>query len=206
MGRVLDASSGAPLVGALVTSNDNNFIDNEFMKFLGGMSASATSKKTETTDADGSFRMELMTPDTYQIRVAKQGYTSIVLNGVNVRDVDERTLPDFRLPRGATITGTIYDEQGTGVAGASVILSPDDPALYSDQLQVRADANGAFSFKNVRQGAYKLQSTRPQRPGANPFAGAVDMQNSRREVDVSEGQSYTFDIRFQSKDKGGGGF
>ena len=199
-GLVVDASTGAPLAGAQVSSNDNNFIDTEFMKFLGGMSDSATSKRSVSTDDDGSFRLELMTPDIYQVRVWKEGYTTIVLNDVNVRSVNKKTLPTFRLPRGATITGNVYDEEGQGVPGASVILSPDDPALYSDQLQVRADAKGAFSFKFVKQGSYKLQATRPQRPGANPFAGAVDMQNSRVEVQVTEGQSHSYDIRFKSQD------
>lgn len=199
-GQVVDASSGAPLAGAKVSSNDNNFIDTEFMKFLGGMGDSATTKKTVATESDGSFRLELMTPDIYQVRVWKEGYTTLVLNDVNVRSVNTKTLPTFRLPRGATITGSVYDEQGQGVAGASVILSPDNPELYSDQLQVRADAKGAFRFEFVKQGSYKLQATRPQRPGANPFAGAVDMQNSRVEVQVTEGQSHSYDIRFKSQD------
>jgi hypothetical protein len=65
-------------------------------------------------------------------------------------------LPDSQSP--GTITGTIVDPSGAGVAGAHVKLSRGE---QSPDLEVLTNDDGQFSFPNVPPGPFQLTITSP---------------------------------------------
>ena len=68
------------------------------------------------------FELQLLTPDTYQLRIEKDGYTSVILNDINVADSAPTDLGIFSLLRGAIVTGLVLDPDDHSVPGAQVVM------------------------------------------------------------------------------------
>lgn len=192
-GRVVDSYTGEPIVGAVVSTNDNNYVDSEIMALFANMSSSATSKEEAKTDDKGEFELELLTPATYQLRIEKPDYTAIVQNDVNVADGVPTELGTFSLMRGATVTGRVVGPDGEPIPGANVVMHHADPGLMMS-YSARTDAQGRYRLKNARPGDYKLSASRPMGPNSNPFAPVVDLRHSEIEVSVADGQDYDFQL------------
>ncbi len=190
-GIVLDSYSGEPIVGATVTTYDNNFIDSEMMNFLNSLSSSATSKLNTKTDAKGEFVVELLTPDVYQVRIEKTSYTGIVLNDLRVEDGVDTDLGTQVMLKGATISGVVYDEDKNPVANAQVTMQPSTNDYFGGPPPTRTDANGRYVIRNIRGGEYALSAQRPtENTGANPFSPVIDMNHSKIDVEVVDGGVY----------------
>src|SRR5271169_1170127 len=63
-------------------------------------------------------------------------------------------LPDERLP--GSVSGTIVDQNGTGVAGARVRLTREDQSPYQETA---TGEDGQFSFSNIAPGPFHLTVT-----------------------------------------------
>jgi len=198
-GAVADSYTGQPIVGATVGTNDNNFIDSEIMTLLGSMGSTATSKTTVKTDEKGEFLLELLTPDVYQVKIDKPGYTTIVLNDVRVDDGVDTQIGPQRMVRGALVAGTVLDVEGDPVPGAQISMRPTNND-YFGSYQARSDANGRYVIRNARGGEYMISASRPQTSGSNPFAPVIDIQHSEREVNIVDGGSYDqLDLRLPAQ-------
>lgn len=193
-GKVLDSYTGDPVVGAVISTNENNFIDSDFTRLLGGMVTTAMSKKSAKTDKDGNFTLDLLTPGVYQVRVEHDTYTPISRNDVNIANGGVDDFGTVLLTRGATVHGTVYSADGRPAPGLSVYLRPTNGEIGKSG-QARTDASGRYTLKNVAAGTYKLSAARAQNQlGGSPFDTILDMKNSEVEIAFLDSQEYTQDL------------
>ncbi|MEX1025377.1 MAG: carboxypeptidase regulatory-like domain-containing protein [Planctomycetota bacterium] len=185
VGTVLDAKTRKPLKGVTVSTNDNNWIDSEFTNLLAGLNEPHVAHHTVRTDADGRFKIPLLSPEVYQVRIASEDHTVVTLNDINVVADSEHDMGVTMLSQGAEVAGTVYLVEGGVGKGISVYLHPADGS-YQANRQTRTDAEGRFSIKNAPPGTYKLSASRPTQQG-NPFQTIMDMTASEVEVLLIEG-------------------
>ena len=196
-GVVVSSYTGEPIAGAEVRTNDNNYVESEFMDLLGALSQTATTKKSTRTDESGRFELDLLTPDDYQVLIKKAGFTSLVVNNVKVGDSLETELGSLSLSEGAVIRGIVYDSLGEPLSGATVLLNPSDNSRMWGSRRARTDISGRFSITNAEAGEYKLNAARPASAHNNPFGPVVDMRNSEITVTVDDGGEYDFELRLK---------
>jgi hypothetical protein len=79
VGRVLDAETGKPVVGATVTATSPSWID-----------------QSVTTDRSGAYAITLLPPARYEVSVRAAGYGEALPREMNV-PIDWRVRSDFRL-------------------------------------------------------------------------------------------------------------
>ena len=193
-GRIVDAATREPVVGATVRTYDDGHVENPLTQMLEGLGQSgrATAKRETKTDADGVFVLANLNAETYQLRISHDDYSQLVLRGRNVLDGAVDDLGTLALHRGATVRGTVYDSAGQPLAGAEVTLTRKAEG-YVEPISGRTGDDGRFLLERVEAGTYTLHATRPLNAGS-PFDGIVDMKKSEREVTVTEGGQFAFDL------------
>ena len=88
VGRLVDQSSGAAIVGARVSV------------------VSPSQSESSVSDANGSYRFLSLAPDTYTVTVARTGYDTLSLAGVTVQADQTQTLNRALAPQLTRIGGT----------------------------------------------------------------------------------------------------
>jgi len=198
-GRIVDTYTGEPIAGAEVSTNDNNWMDNDIFQLFGSLSSSSLSKGVDTTDADGRFEFKLMTPGEYQVQVKQKDFTTLIVNDVLVRPDEETDMGTKALVKGAVVWGIVYAEDGSIEPGSMVQLSPlDNAKLWSGQ-RTRTDAEGRFEMKNVQAGRYRLHAQRQAKPASSPWDGVADMKNSETNIQIADGGKYQHDLNLGRK-------
>ncbi len=193
-GMVVDSYSGAPIAGAEVATQDNNYADSELFDLFNALEPTALTKTSVRTDDEGRFAVELMTPGEYQLRVSMRGYTTLIVNDVVVTDGKRADVGAQALSRGALVIGKVHGPDGRPEPGAVVQLySVDNTQIYSSK-KTRSDASGSFQLENVQAGTYKLAASRSGQNAASPFSGIVDLHNSEIEITVEDGAEYEFPL------------
>jgi protocatechuate 3,4-dioxygenase beta subunit len=194
-GVILDGYTGAPLVGAVVSTQENNWIDSPFTKALGSLTSRTTTEAVARTDKDGSFELELLTPGDYQINVVHPDYTTSSMNDVRVFEGQEKPLGTLKLFQGARLIGQVFTGDGRRAVGATVSLHPTDGVL-SRNYEARTNSEGMYSFKNLAPGSYTLSAARARQDG-NPFGVIVDMKHSEVQISLVDQREYTYDLRLE---------
>lgn len=198
-GSVTDASSGRPLAGVKIKTEENNYIDSPLLIALGNSGQSASTQEEVLTAEDGTFEIKLMTPATYQVQITKNGFSPVTLNGIKVGDGGETVLEPTSMLSGALVQGYVWDTDGSGVAGANVMLTPEDDSNHWATRSVRTDAEGRYVMQNVAPGDYELSSSRPSKPGAGFLDNALDMKKSSIKIQLLESSSNEFNLDFNPK-------
>ena len=197
-GKVFDAYTGDPIVGAKVETKENNFVDSEIMFLLGSMGSTATTITHTTTNKDGEYILSLLTPDTYQVRIEKGGFTTEIVNDVKAGDGAITDMGSFRIRRGAVVTGTVFGPTGDPLAGANVVMRSTEPNSFIS-YDGRTDAHGLFTLRNAQAGNYKLSASRPPGASSNPFEAVVDINNSEIEVAIVDGGVHEHNLRLAGR-------
>lgn len=116
--------------------------------------------KVETTDTEGNFMFERLTPGAYQLQVERSGYAA---SGAAVTVAEaENELANFSLAAtsAATISGTVRDSiSNIGIGGVQIVANPGNytastgpdgkyvlPALPPSTYTISASAPGYYSF------------------------------------------------------------
>lgn len=191
---VVLGSAGEPISGAIVSTHDNTWTDDLFTRALGAeFPTNATSRETRTV-GDGTFRLENLRPETYQIRVRDGAHVELVVQDVLVRDGDVTDLGELRLSEGGTLVGTVLDQAGQPVAGAPIRLIPDGrrqglPKTYSG----KSGEDGKYRIAHIEPGSYRVSATSPGAGG--DFLGLVDQKSSERTVSIVEGKELRIDLK-----------
>lgn len=184
-GRLVDAVTGQPIEGALVATLDNGYVENPFTQMLGALVPRTTTDKKARTDSDGSFRLDLITATTYQLQIDHEGYTRKTIKDLIVVEGQTRDLGSIRLPKGATVRGTVYDAAGSPLAHARISLT----GRINFPGMVRSDGEGRFILKNVQAGTWQLSAVRSvSESEGNPFGAIIDMKKSEVTITVADGQ------------------
>lgn len=138
---LVTSTAGVPLEGATVTA--------------GGATA--------TTAVDGSYTLTNVTAGAATVTAALTGYANATQT-VTINAGTSNTVATLQLAPNnpGTITGSIIDNTGKGIAGAEVTAAG---------LSVTTDANGAYTFMNVPQGSTAITAS------ANGFQSATETVN-----------------------------
>lgn len=135
-GSVLDADSGSPVVGAIVTVREEG--------------------RQETADGSGRYEIAGLPSGTYTVEASAEGYTT-VSQDLEVRAGDTTTL-DFRLIKEAedrvgVLQGNVYDETGKEpISGARV-------SVRENGRQTITDGRGAYEIASLPAGRYTVEAS-----------------------------------------------
>ena len=131
----------------------------------------------DTTDADGVFRLEWMTPGIYDVEISLSDYSTIIISGVEIV-VQETTIVNFRFSESCIyVAGDINNSgnlNGLDLVYLNYWIKGGPPPMECEcppfgSLYVTADVNGSCSF-NYQDITYLLSYYR----GGNAPIGCAD--------------------------------
>ncbi|MEW6746388.1 MAG: carboxypeptidase-like regulatory domain-containing protein [Planctomycetota bacterium] len=204
-GRVI-GPNGNPVARAEIRLNDNNYISNPIMDMFSNMIKDiARPRRGARTSDDGSFKLLLLSADTYQVAVSHPDFADKEMNDIVVARGQTTKIGDIVLSAGGTIKGYAYDESGSPLAGATVTASSMEKGLEGIQKSGLADASGSFVIKSVRPGKYQVTIQDWPDKGTELTHELLKMAlavKSKKTVDVVDGQTVTVDLRLERRTGG----
>jgi Carboxypeptidase regulatory-like domain len=105
--------------------------------------------------------------------LAQQRYTSGPFKGFQMAHPEGLSLAFAPLHSGTSLSGTVQLEGGAPIAG--VVVELRGSGAKTDIHAAKTDAKGHFSFQSLRDGTYRLKTTRN---GFGPAIGEVDVSAS----------------------------
>jgi hypothetical protein len=192
-GLVVDGYTNQPVAGAVVATQDNNWVDSPFTNALGALVTRTTTDAVARTNKEGRFEFELLTPETYQVNARHGDYTTYSANDVQVFEGQTRDLGTIKLFKGSKVTGQVFLGNGGRAIGATVSLHPATPGIGVRSYDARTNSEGRYTFTAVAPGEYKLSAAR-QAQEANPFGIVIDMKQSEVAISLIDQREYTQDL------------
>jgi protocatechuate 3,4-dioxygenase beta subunit len=156
-GRVIDASTGAPLRRAGI-------------RIFG---AELREMRTALTDAEGRYEFTDLPAGQFNLNATKSGYVDLAYGqttlgepGKQLKVADKQVVEkiDFKLPRGAVITGRVLDEYGEPVPDAQVSVlrnqytSSGPRPVNAGRMSMTNDI-GEFRVFGLAPGQYYLSAS-----------------------------------------------
>jgi Carboxypeptidase regulatory-like domain len=162
---------------------------------------------------DGSFVFKNVAGGTYQVELMKpseevQNYyvKSVMIDGREVVDTGfavsgEMVLEVVMSAKGASLEGTVADENGQAVPGATVVSLPSPgvsarPDSYQTQ---KADAAGHFLLRGMNPGAYVLVALQELQQDVRKPEFSQKYGERGTSVDLDEGQRKTVVVNLQNE-------
>jgi hypothetical protein len=180
-GRVLSASDGEPVSGAVVRLGR--------IEFDAAESGQRESDEGEcSTLPDGTFSLDCVPPGKWDLSVASPDLAIGFADGVVVEPGSTSGPVTIRLAAGGGVRGTVFGRDGLPEALATV-------AIYAGNLDVkrrtRTDEAGGYEMRGIRPGTYRILKLPPRAP--NSLANARTLS-----VRILEGEMMALDIREES--------
>jgi hypothetical protein len=165
-GRIVSADTGSPIRRAQIRA----------------VASGTRSNRLVSTDADGRFELRDLSAGRWQLTASKAGFVTLRFGQrrpfeagqpIEIRDGQLLERADFSLPRGAAITGRVFDEFGDPVAGARLQALRYQPAAGSRRLApigvtAQSDDTGAFRLFGLMPGDYYVSATLRALPVDDP--------------------------------------
>jgi len=186
VGLVL-GEGGQPLQGAVIETRDKEWSDDLFWQSLGSAAPGNATEASAKSGADGSFKLDALTPANYQLVVRHRDYAVKYVKDLIVGEGQEFKASTVQLEKGAVVSGMVLGPNGSPMAGAVVKMYPTSAG--GSQHSASTNPQGEFSVKNVRAGSYKIHATRARRGGDSPFQENSDLKRTQRTITVQNGQS-----------------
>lgn len=157
-GRVVDKGTGAPVVGARVSYQDDPELR---MEALGSMSFADTWDSYATsTNAAGEFAFENVMPQKLRIEIEHGDYERNTRSGPHVIEA-EGPDPKLLIEIGGAggIRGVVLDAAGNARAGVALVLIGVEVRGVAGQFRktVTTDSKGSFRFGELADGYYRVQ-------------------------------------------------
>jgi protocatechuate 3,4-dioxygenase beta subunit len=152
----------SPVLEGIVRGPDRKPIENALViatRRPAGLSLVRPPARWVRTDADGRFRLSLLTQAPHAVRVESPG-----LAAATRRDVTAGTPLSFDLTAGGTIEGTVRDgDSGEPVADVRVVARPNDGIAVPEvpdagRVVTRTDAKGRFKLQGLTSGPAALSA------------------------------------------------
>ncbi|HKE02057.1 MAG TPA: carboxypeptidase regulatory-like domain-containing protein [Planctomycetota bacterium] len=187
-GKVIDAATGEPVLGASLQA-----IDEPRPAFL-------RPSLDGSTGESGTFELRKVRPRTVRVEATHKRYMSGASEPVVAVAGAPRDLPTIALRRGGVIEGIALGESGETVPGARVsasLQSSTPPSFHDRYRSVAADGSGAFRIEGLCAGTWEVTASK------TTFAsgGTRTTQQRRGVVEVAEGE--TARVAFDPPARGG---
>ncbi|UQA59816.1 TonB-dependent receptor domain-containing protein [Polyangium aurulentum] len=170
-GVALDTTSKAPMAGVTVTLSSPSLAGGE---------------QTAVTDANGVYTFKDLPAGKYQVRFETSGFKSLARD-VELEEAKSVTADVELLPEQPTASpaATLGSSAITGVAidttskkpVADVVVTLTSPSLPGGEMIEVTDAKGAFTFKGLPAGSYKV---RFEGPAFKPLAKDITVASGKR--------------------------
>jgi hypothetical protein len=140
-----------------------------------------------TTDVDGQYRIDGLSPGKRTLEARAEGYRRAV------RDVElaAAAVVDFALERGLEASGRVVDDAGNPIAGVDLVLFASQ--FSADTPRAASEADGTFRFSGLQEGTYRLMASKdgyaPDRRGTKVTLAGSPV--SGLEVKLSGGGTIT---------------
>ena len=156
-GRIVAADTGAPIRRAQVRA----------------VSSDTRGSRLATTDGQGRFEFRDLPAGRWELTASKAGFVTLRFGQrrpfeagrpVELGDAQIVERTDIALPRGAAITGRVFDEFGDAVAGARVQvlryqMVQGTRRLTPTGIGDQSDDTGAFRLFGLTPGDYYVSAT-----------------------------------------------
>lgn len=170
-GRVLTADTGAPIRRAQVRA----------------FSSDTRGSRLASTDGQGRFELRDLPAGRWELTASKAGFVTLRFGQrrpfeagqpIELRDAQVVDRTDIALPRGAAITGRVFDEFGDSVAGARVQVLRYQMVQGSRRLMPtgiadQSDDTGAFRLFGLTPGDYYVSASVRALPVDDPTIDAA---------------------------------
>lgn len=188
---ILVSSNGEPVSGAIVKTNNNHWTGTAFDLSMGEFFPGTATKTQTRSGSDGSFTISGLTPSTYLIEAEHKDHSKTVMKGIAVQVGQDTDIKELVMTSGASVAGTVRGPSGSPLMGATVTMQMEaGPEGFPITYNTKTGREGQYTFKHVRSGAYYIYAARPNQNQGNPFAGAMDVKQSRRKMVVTEKGDY----------------
>jgi len=164
-GRVIDASTGQPVAGAIVALGGGSFAP---VRTSEGIPVSSRPPNL-ITGGDGQFAFRGLPGGTFTIAAARSGYLPGAYGrlrpggcqqSITIDQAEQRADVLVRMFRVATITGTVADDLGEPVVGASVVASrrvrSGGRPVPGSQGSATTDDRGMYRIGGLLPGEYTV--------------------------------------------------
>ena len=198
-GRIVTAETGSPIRRAQVRA----------------FSSDTRGSRLASTDGDGRFELRDLPAGRWELTASKAGFVTLRFGQrrpfeagqpIELRDGQVADRTDIALPRGAAITGRVFDEFGDPVAGARVQvlryqLAQGTRRLTPTGVGDQSDDTGAFRLFGLTPGDYYVSASLRALPVDDPttdsagyaptyFPGTGNVAEAQR-VTLGVGQELT---------------
>jgi len=119
-------------------------------------SPDANGKVTIPRAAEGNYQVFVQGVDNLFIADVRQGDTSILTHGIDVRNATPSPFEVMLSSNGGAVEGIVSHGDKSPMGGATVLLVPADKQLLSMYKTTTAGADGKFQFRGIRPGEYKV--------------------------------------------------
>lgn len=167
-GRVVDASTGEPIAGARVSGRWGE--DLEPSGPFSGLVGSGRPAASDTTDAEGSFRLRRLGAGDWELLVEPPrgrdaSWSPPPSTWVDLRPDEERKRVEIALEPGAELEGIVVDALGEPLPSA-LVLGSGETSSGMRPARATTDEQGAFRLRGLAPGEVRVDAS------ADGFAGA----------------------------------
>jgi len=164
-------------IAGFVRDVDGNPIVGAEARIMGGPETGST-----TTDNDGAYELANLTPGTYTVRYAADGFDTQTATGIQVTAGEQTTYHvtlDVAQADTGAIVGLVLDAGATAISGATVAIT-GGPSNVGTSVQT--DVVGHYELSGLDPGSYTLQASKTgyqsaTASGVNVTAGGQTARN-----------------------------
>ena len=195
-GFVVDRT-GKPVKNALIKLRENQTKDNPVHQLFGQLAGMGKEAQTRSGE-DGSFRIDLIVPDTYQVYVRHNKYAALSIDDVTVEKSRVRDMGKIEVRRGGKVSGHAYDLDGQPLIGATILAV----SKTSDTHQARSNNEGYYEIDQLPNGEYTITINSYQsNPPINTLRALVLAKNSKQSANIIDGDELNIDLRLKDNTK-----
>ncbi len=193
-GAVTDVR-GQPVANVRVRTLPNHFEENPFTTMFKGIIPYKITQQSVNTDAQGRYRLALLTPGQYQLKFEHPRYYEVFSKNHEVADGSVTSVPAQSLETGTLLHGTV---RVNGEPGSQVKITisslPDTeggaaPRMFS--CDAMTDNDGKFAMpKRIPPGRYQVMAARQML--SNPLLTIADFHKTKQEITLPRGKEKHF--------------
>ncbi|WP_417386276.1 carboxypeptidase regulatory-like domain-containing protein [Gimesia sp.] len=121
----------------------------------------------DVDNVNGKFEVEVNGPGIYRVEVAASGFAQTLSEPINTDEYQGKPI-QVKLTKGVSLSGTVVNEQGQPVNGATVIplsrsrgMMPPATGMFTTEVGAVKTVDGKFTLTHLDAGPESLKVTHP---------------------------------------------